>query len=88
MLTFYYDTKKEPTLYFLKKYIYKYRESAFAAVVRVDKSTLLVVLYLCFYDSLVLVHLLWCVSFFDGFKSHVTSRFRRRGRRHRLETFG
>ena len=40
MLTFYYDTKKEPTLYFLKKYIYKYRESAFAAVVRVDKSTL------------------------------------------------
>ena len=33
-------TKKEPTLYFLKKYIYKYRESAFAAVVRVDKSTL------------------------------------------------
>ena len=32
--------KKEPTLYFLKKYIYKHRESAFAAVVRVDKSTL------------------------------------------------
>ncbi len=76
VLTFY--GTKEPT-FFEKKYIY----SARAAVVRVDNSTLL--LYLCFYDCLVLVHL-WCVSFFDGFKSHVTSRFRRR--RRRLETFG
>ena len=40
MLTFYYDTQKKRTdsLFFEK--IYKYRESAFAAVVRVDKSTL------------------------------------------------
>ena len=37
-LTFYEDTKKEPTLFF--ENIYKYIESAFAAVVRVDKSTL------------------------------------------------
>ena len=41
MLTFYYDTQKKRTdSLFFEKYIYKYRESAFAAVVRVDKSTL------------------------------------------------